>query len=153
MLRHLLRRLLLAVLVCATVLVISLRPHPASPATRPSPSPARRPVQPDIAAIRTQPTGWTVPCREQFLRLGRPRPPTGDLGRSYLYREPVGDLIARPPADHAHPRLLGLAIALAIALPLGIVAAMNEGTALDRVVMLVAAGRPGAAVLLARRCC
>ncbi len=63
---------------------------------------------------------------------------TGDLGRSYLYHAPVADLIrARLPVTLTLG-LSGLAIALGVALPLGILAAMHEGAVLDRAIMMVA---------------
>lgn len=84
-------------------------------------------------------------ARERFTRslgLDRPLPEQyityvsrllqGDLGVSVRSREPVADLIAaRLPASLA---LAGVAMlfAIAMALPLGIVAALNRGKALDR---------------------
>ncbi len=63
---------------------------------------------------------------------------TGDLGRSFLYHAPVAELIqARLPITLTLG-LTGLAIALLVAIPLGIVAAMNEGAWLDRAIMMVA---------------
>ena len=62
----------------------------------------------------------------------------GDLGRSYLFREPVANLIrARLPVTLTLG-VVGLCFALLIALPLGVVAALNEGRAVDRLAMLVA---------------
>ena len=74
---------------------------------------------------------------EQFLRWAGAAA-RGDLGRSFLYRTPVGALIrARLPVTLTLG-CAGLLIALAVSLPLGILAAMAEGTLLDRALMLVA---------------
>ncbi len=62
----------------------------------------------------------------------------GDLGRSYLYHAPVADLIRDRLPITLTLGLTGLVIALLTAIPLGILAAMREGTLLDRGIMLVA---------------
>ncbi len=135
MLTFLLRRALLAVLVCLTVLVISfsltrLAGDPAMAAAGP------QATAEDIAIIRRN-YGLDRPLPEQFLSwVGAAV--QGDLGRSYLYRAPVADLIrARLPVT-LRLGLIGIAFAIAIALPLGIIAALNEGTLVDRLVMLLA---------------
>jgi len=134
-LTFLLRRALLAVLVCLTVLVISfsltrLAGDPAMAAAGP------QATAEDIAIIRRN-YGLDRPLPEQFLSwVGAAL--QGDLGRSYLYRAPVADLIrARLPVT-LRLGLIGIAFAIAIALPLGIIAALNEGTLVDRLVMLLA---------------
>jgi len=133
--RFILRRVVLGVLVCMTVLVISFA------LTRVAGDPALAVAGPqataqDVAAIRTA-YGLDRPLPEQFFAwVGAVA--RGDLGRSYLFREPVANLIrARLPVTLTLG-LVGLGFALLIALPLGVVAALNEGRALDRLVMLVA---------------
>jgi peptide/nickel transport system permease protein len=133
--RFLLRRAILAVLVCLTVLVISfaltrVAGDPAMAVAGPQASAA------DIEAIRVA-YGLNRPLPQQFLdwTLAAAR---GDLGRSYLFREPVANLIAaRFPVTLTLGKV-GLTFALLIALPLGIVAALNEGRAVDKLVTLVA---------------
>jgi peptide/nickel transport system permease protein len=63
---------------------------------------------------------------------------TGDLGESYFYKGSVSGLIGERLPVTLTLGLVGLAIALAVALPLGIVAALYEGTAIDRVASLIA---------------
>lgn len=133
--RFILRRVILGALVCMTVLVISFA------LTRVAGDPALAVAGPqataqDVAAIRTA-YGLDRPLPEQFFNwVGAVA--QGDLGRSYLFREPVANLIrARLPITLTLG-LVGLGFALLIALPLGIVAALREGTATDRLVMLVA---------------
>lgn len=56
----------------------------------------------------------------------------GDLGRSFTYRKPVREVIAgRLPAT-AQLAGCALAVALAVALPLGVLAAVHKDTLLDR---------------------
>lgn len=133
--RFILRRVILGVLVCMTVLVVSFA------LTRVAGDPALAVAGPqataqDVAAIRAA-YGLDRPLPEQFFAwVGAVA--QGDLGRSYLFREPVANLIrARLPITLTLG-LVGLGFALLIALPLGIVAALREGTAVDRLVMLVA---------------
>ena len=121
--------------MCATVLVISftltrLAGDPALAVAGPQASAA------DIAAIRTA-YGLDRPLPVQFLDwVGHAA--RGDLGRSYLFREPVANLIAARLPVTLTLGLIGLTIALLVAVPLGIVAAMYEGGPLDRLVTLVA---------------
>ncbi len=135
MLTFLLRRAILAVLVCMTVLVISfsltrLAGDPAMAVAGPQASAA------DIEAIRKN-YGLDRPLPEQFLTWVTAAA-RGDLGRSYLFREPVANLIGARLPITLTLGLVGILFAIAISLPLGIIAAMNEGTLLDRTVMLLA---------------
>ncbi|MDB5363045.1 MAG: transporter permease [Rhodospirillales bacterium] len=129
------RRLLLAILVCLTVLVISFT------LTRLSGDLAASIAGPNATAsdiaIITRNYGLDRPLPVQFFDWAG-HAATGDLGRSFLYHSPVRELIgARLPVTLTLG-LTGLAIALAVSLPLGILAAAREGTAIDRAIMLVA---------------
>jgi ABC-type dipeptide/oligopeptide/nickel transport system permease component len=134
-LTFILRRALLALLVGITVIVISF-------------SLTRLAGDPAMAAAGPQATAEDIEIIRKAYGLDRPLPEQffnwitaaarGDLGRSYLYREPVANLIrARLPVT-LRLGLIGIVFAIAIALPLGIVAALNEGTLIDRLVMLIA---------------
>jgi peptide/nickel transport system permease protein len=88
----------------------------------------------DVAALRRD-LGLDRPLPAQYGRF-LARAARGDLGRSITFRAPVADVIAaRYPATL---QLAGaaLVVALALALPLGVVAAVRPGSALDRVVRL-----------------
>ena len=129
--RFLLRRAILAVLVCMTVLVISfaltrVAGDPALAVAGPQASAA------DLAAIRTA-YGLDRPLPVQF-RDWVVAAAHGDLGRSYLFREPVVNLVAARLPVTLTLGLVGLCIALLLAVPLGVVAALNEGRPLDRIV-------------------
>ena len=133
--RFILRRAILAVLICLTVLVASfaltrLAGDPAMAVAGPQASAE------DVAVIRAA-YGLDRPLPRQFLDWVAAAA-QGDLGRSYLFREPVADLIrARLPVT-VTLGLVGIAFAALIALPLGILAALHEGTLTDRLVTLVA---------------
>ncbi len=133
--RLLLRRAALALVVLATVLVASFA------LTRVAGDPALAVAGPqataeDVATIRRA-YGLDRPLPEQFFAWagGVAR---GDFGQSYLFRAPVAGLIAARLPVTLTLGALGLAIALLIGLPLGILAAMAEGTLLDRALSLVA---------------
>ncbi len=135
MLAFLLRRLLLAVLVTLTVLTVSFA------LTRLSGDLAiaiagPQATQQDIEIIRKA-YGLDRPVVVQFFdwvwSAAR-----GDLGRSYLYHEPVANLIRDRLPVTMTLGLTGLLIALSTAIPIGIFAAMREGTVIDRAVMMVA---------------
>jgi len=135
MLLFLFRRLWLAALVGLTVLVVSfvltrLSGDLAASIAGQNASAA------DIAIISKN-YGLDRPLVVQFFDWAG-HAAEGDLGQSFLYHAPVWELIrARLPVTLTLG-LTALAIALSVALPLGIVAAMREGSPLDRGLMMVA---------------
>src|ERR1700759_1966275 len=131
----LVRRLLLAALVCLTVLVISFtltRLPGALAASIAGPNATAA----DIAII-TRNYGLDRPLVVQFLDWAG-HAAEGDLGRSFLYHVPVWGLIRDRLPVTLTLGLTGLSIALLVALPLGILAAVREGSAMDRGIMMVA---------------
>ena len=135
MIRFILRRTVLALLVAVTVLILSfslthLAGDPALAAAGP------QATAEDLAIIRRD-NGLDRPLPIQFVTWAAAAL-HGDLGRSYLYRTPVSALISARLPITLRLGLLGILFAIAIALPLGIIAAMFEGTVIDRVAMLLA---------------
>lgn len=135
MLTYLLRRLVLALLVTLTVLTVSFA------LTRLSGDIAVAIAGPaasaeDVAIIRKT-YGFDRPLPVQFVEWVRSAA-TGDLGRSYLYREPVSELIRDRLPTTLKLGFSALVVALVTAIPMGILAAMREGSMVDRGVMLVA---------------
>jgi peptide/nickel transport system permease protein len=131
----LLRRLAVALLVALTVLTLSfmltrLSGDLAISIAGPNAS------QEDVELIRRA-YGLDRPLIVQYFDwIGRAV--LGDFGTSYFFRERVADLIGQRLPITITLGLVGLAIALAVAIPLGIAAAVREGTWVDRTVMLVA---------------
>jgi ABC-type dipeptide/oligopeptide/nickel transport system permease component len=121
--------------VCLTVLVISftltrLSGDLAASIAGPNATAA------DIAII-TRNYGLDRPLAVQFLDWAG-HAAEGDLGRSFLYHVPVWGLIRERLPVTLTLGFSGLAIALAVSLPLGILAATREGSAIDRAIMLIA---------------
>lgn len=135
MLQFLLRRALLAVLVCLTVLVVSFALTRLSGDLAISIAGPNATAE-DVATIRIN-YGLDRPLPVQFLDWAA-HAAEGDLGRSYLYHAPVAGLIKDRLPITLTLGLTGLCIALVVAIPLGILAAMNEGTLIDRGIGLVA---------------
>jgi peptide/nickel transport system permease protein len=135
MLRFLVRRLIVALLVAATVMTLAfvltrLSGDLATSIAGPNATAA------DIAAIRKA-YGLDRPLITQFLDwVGRAV--TGDLGESYFFKTRVSALIGERMPVTLTLGLTGLVIALVVSLPLGILAAVRENTAFDRAVQLVA---------------
>ena len=131
----LLRRLAVALLVAMTVLTLSfmltrLSGDLAISIAGPNAS------QEDVELIRRA-YGLDRPLIVQYFDwIGRAV--LGDFGTSYFFRERVADLIGQRLPITITLGFVGLAIALAVAIPLGIAAAVREGTWVDRTVMLVA---------------
>ena len=135
MLQFLLRRALVALLVSVAVLTFAfaltrLSGDLAISIGGPNATAA------DIEVIRKA-YGLDRPVILQFLDwVGRAA--VGDFGQSYFYRERVAKLIFDRLPVTLTLGLVGLGIALAVALPLGVVAALNEGKLIDRLISLVA---------------
>ena len=131
----LLRSLLLAALVCLTVLVISfalsrLSGNLAINIAGPDASPEA------VAKIERE-LGLDRPLPVQFLDWAE-RAARGDLGSSYLFHEKVSSLIASHLPVTLTLGLIAIAIAIAVAVPLGIVAALNEGSPVDTAAGMIA---------------
>jgi ABC-type dipeptide/oligopeptide/nickel transport system permease component len=62
----------------------------------------------------------------------------GDLGTSFAYGEPAMQVVFRRYPNTLQLALIASALAVLIAIPAGVVAAMARGTVLDRLTMLVA---------------
>jgi peptide/nickel transport system permease protein len=143
MLSFVLRRLCLAGLVCLTVLFVSfslthLSGDLAASIAGPNAAAA------DIAIIRTN-YGLDRPWVVQFLDWAG-HAAAGDLGRSFLYHVPVWQLIREHLPVTLTLGLTAMAIALSTAVPLGILAALREGSVADRAVLmavLVGQAMPG----------
>jgi peptide/nickel transport system permease protein len=135
MLRFFLRRFAVAVLVALTVLTLAfmltrLSGDLAISIAGPNATAA------DVETIRRV-YGLDRPVWVQYFDwLGRAV--QGDFGESYFFRDRVANLIAVRMPVTLTLGLVGLAIALVISLPLGILAAVREGSWVDRAVGLVA---------------
>lgn len=100
-------------------------------------------AQPDtLAALRAE-LGLDRPAPERFV-IWLWGLATGDLGLSYTYRVPVGELIAERLAITVPLALLAGALAVALALPLGVFAAARHDRTADLAVM--AASQAGLAL-------
>lgn len=135
MTRFILRSLLLAALVCLTVLIVSFA------LTRLSGNLAINLAGPDASAA-------SVAKLQHELGLDRPLPiqfadwadraAHGDFGSSYLYHQSVSSLIASHLPATLDLGTIAIAMAIVIAVPLGIIAALYEGSWIDTACGLVA---------------
>ena len=135
MLRFFLRRFAVAVAVALTVLTLAFL------LTRVSGDLAISIAGPndtaeDVEAIRIA-YGLNRPLYVQYFDwLGRAV--QGDFGESYFFRDRVSNLIASRMPVTITLGLVGLSVALVVSLPLGILAAVREGSWVDRLVGLIA---------------
>jgi peptide/nickel transport system permease protein len=135
MLQFFARRLIVALLVAATVMTLAfvltrLSGDLAISIAGPNAT------QADVEAVRKA-YGLDRPLLVQFFDWAR-RAVTGDLGESYFFKTPVSSLIAERMPVTLTLGLTGLVIALVVSLPLGILAAVRENTVFDRAVQVVA---------------
>ncbi|HQS16069.1 ABC transporter permease [Reyranella sp.] len=135
MLQFLFRRLIVALLVAATVMTLAfiltrLSGDLAISIAGPNATAA------DIEAVRKA-YGLDRPVLSQFFDwVGRAA--TGDLGNSYFFQTRVSTLIAERMPVTLTLGLTGLSIALLVSLPMGILAAVRENTGFDRAVQMIA---------------
>ena len=135
MLRFLIRRLALALLVALTVLSLSfaltrLAGDLAIAIAGPSATAA------DVEAVRVA-YGLDRPVLVQFADWAV-RAAHGDFGQSFFFKEQVATLIADRLPITGTLGLTAIAIALAVALPLGILAAVKQNTWIDRLATSIA---------------
>ena len=99
-------------------------------------NPAQMPSPAAVAAMRAElGLDASIPvqyARWMFRALG------GDMGRSYLTEQPVAPQLARRTAPTALLTAAALALALLVAVPVGILSALRRGGAVDAVARLAA---------------
>ena len=135
MLRFALRRLVVALLVALTVMTLSFALTRVSGDLAISIAGASATEQ-DVALIRHD-YGLVRPLAVQFLDwVGRAA--VGDFGESYFFKARVSDLIFERMPITLTLGLTGLAIALVVSIPLGVLAAVRENSWVDRLVQLFA---------------
>ncbi|HWT10843.1 MAG TPA: ABC transporter permease [Roseomonas sp.] len=135
MLRFFLRRFAVAVAVALTVLTLAFLLTRVSGDLAISIAGPNATAQ-DVEAIRIA-YGLNRPLHVQYFDwLGRAV--QGDFGESFFFRDRVANLIAARMPVTVALGLVGLSIALVVSLPLGILAAVREGSWVDRAVGLVA---------------
>jgi peptide/nickel transport system permease protein len=133
MLRYVVRRLIATIPVTAVVAVVVfslLRLTTGDPAAIIAGDSA---TAQDVAAIRTR-LGLDRPIPEQFvIWIGKVA--RGDLGESFFFKKPVAELIAERVEPTLALAASTMALAVTMAVPLGVLAAWKRGTWLDRTVM------------------
>lgn len=135
MLRFLVRRLIVALLVAATVMVLAFIMTRLSGDLAISIA-GPNATQADVDAVRKA-YGLDRPLVTQFFDWAG-RAAMGDLGESYFFKSRVSALIGERMPVTLTLGISGLLIALLVSLPLGILAAVRENTSFDRIVQLVA---------------
>ncbi|MFO1322495.1 MAG: ABC transporter permease [Burkholderiales bacterium] len=133
MLAYVGRRLLATIPVMAIVAVFVfalLRLTPGDPAAIIAGSAA---TAQEVAGIRAK-LGLDAPVITQFF-VWLSRMATGDFGESFYFKKGVAELIGGRIEPTLMLSLTTMALSIAIAVPLGVVAAYRHGTWVDRVVM------------------
>lgn len=133
MTRFILRRLAVGILVAFTVIVLSFLLTRLSGDLAISIA-GPQATQTDIEIIRKA-YGLDKPLYVQFANWAG-RAAVGDFGESFFFKDKVSNLIARRMPITMTLGLVGLALALVMSIPLGILAAVREGTWVDRAVTL-----------------
>jgi peptide/nickel transport system permease protein len=133
MVGYILRRLLAALPVMGIVAVLvfmMLRLTPSDPAAIIAGDFAN---DQQVAEIRTR-LGLDRPIIEQFaIWIGNMA--VGDFGESFFYKKKVAELISERFEPTLSLSLLSIVLTVAIAVPLGTLAAYKQGTWIDRLVM------------------
>ena len=106
-------------------------------------NPGQLPSPAAVAAMRVE-LGLEAPLPAQYVRWVS-QALTGDMGRSYLTEQPVAEQLARRTVPTALLTAVALALALLVAVPMGILSARHRGAPLDtaaRLAALVGAAAP-----------
>jgi peptide/nickel transport system permease protein len=131
--RFILRRLAVGILVALTVVVLSFLLTRLSGDLAISIA-GPQATQTDIEIVRKA-YGLDRPLYVQFANwIGRAA--VGDFGESYFFKDKVSNLIARRMPITMTLGLIGLGLALVMSIPLGILAAVREGSWVDRTVTM-----------------
>ncbi|WP_293865628.1 ABC transporter permease [uncultured Alsobacter sp.] len=134
MIRFILRRLVLAFAVFLIVVTVSFLLTRLSGDLAVSIAGPNATAE-DVATVRAR-YGFDRPLPVQFaVWFGNLL--HGDLGTSYLYREPVADLLAKRLPVTLTLGAVGLVLAVLVGVPLGIAAAVANGSVWDRLIGLV----------------
>ena len=128
MIRFFVRSVVLAALVCLTVLVLSFALSRSSSNLAISIAGADASAE-DITRINHQ-LGLDRPMPVQFVDWAN-RAAHGDFGESFLFHEKVSSLIGEHLPVTLILGLIAIAVATVVAVPLGIVSALYEGSAID----------------------
>ncbi len=133
MLGYIVRRLLATIpvmTVVAVVVFLLLRLTTGDPAAIIAGDSA---TSPDVAAVRSK-LGLDRPIAEQFV-IWLAKVVQGDFGESFFFKKPVAQLIVERVEPTLALATCALILAVAMAVPLGVVAAWKRGRLIDRFVM------------------
>ena len=139
MMRYLLRRLLWVAITLGVVSLLTfvLVFATSDPALMLTPTRPGQMPNPKLVALIRQQYGLDQPLYRQYLSyMGNLL--RGNLGDSYYFRRPVTALLAEKLPTTAFMAGLIMLTALAIGIPLGVLAAIRRNTLIDRSILIVA---------------
>ena len=99
-------------------------------------NPGQLPDPAAVAAMRSE-LGLDAPLPAQYARWAA-RAVSGDLGRSYVNEQPIAPQLARRTVPTALLTAVALALALLVAVPVGVLSARGRGGPIDAVARLAA---------------
>ena len=99
-------------------------------------NPGQLPAPAAVAAMRSE-LGLDAPLPAQYARWAA-RAVSGDLGRSYVNEQPIAPQLARRTVPTALLTAVALALALLVAVPVGVLSARGRGGPVDTVARLAA---------------
>jgi ABC-type dipeptide/oligopeptide/nickel transport system permease component len=119
-------------LIAVTLAVYIMLNASGDPATMMLPDTA---TPEDVAELRRV-LGLDAPLYQRYFRfLGNAL--RGDLGTSFTYLEPTIDIVLAHVPATAELALAGMAVALLISIPLGVLASLFQGRALDKIALSI----------------
>ena len=130
MLRYALQRLLLALVVAVTFLLLNF-------ATDPAYAIAGEDAEFEVVEQIRKDYGFDRPVLVRYAEWAG-GVLQGDFGESYYWNKPVAEMIVEQTPVTLRLAFMSLAVTIIIALPLGIVAALNPNTVIDRFALGVA---------------
>ncbi len=139
--------LLLLGISAASFALLNLAPGDPAEIVLRQRNPAQLPSQAEVSAMRIE-LGLDAPLPVQYVRWVS-QALAGDMGRSYVTEQPVAAQLARRTVPTALLTAAALALALLVAVPVGILSAQRRGSPVDtlaRLMALVGAAAPSYAL-------
>ncbi len=128
--------LLLLGISAASFALLNLAPGDPAEIVLRQRNPGQLPSQAEVSAMRVE-LGLDAPLPVQYVRWVS-RAVAGDMGRSYVTEQPVAGQLARRTVPTALLTAAALALALLVAVPIGILSARRRGSAVDTIARLMA---------------
>jgi peptide/nickel transport system permease protein len=135
MLKYIFQRLVLALTVCVALSLVTFLL--LNFATDPAYAIAGEDAEEEVIEQIRSTYGFNRPVLVRYMEWSR-NVMHGDFGESYYWNKPVAELVISRAPNTLKLSFMAISVTIFIAIPLGVLAALNPNTAVDRVALSVA---------------